>query len=76
MIVDEWLSSDGVHEAMTTIGSNTAYIFQNGKAIKGAWKKDSRESQIKFYDASGNEVALVPGQTWISAVPDYGSVDY
>ena len=76
MIVNESLSSDGVHESITTIGSNTAYIFQNGQAIKGTWKKDSRDSQIKFYDGSGNEVSLVPGQTWISAVPEYGSVDY
>ena len=76
MIVDERLSSDGVHEAITTIGSNTAYVFQNGKAIKGTWKKNSREKQIHFYDESGEEIPLIPGQTWISAIPTYGSVDY
>lgn len=69
MLVDERLSSDGVHEAITTIGSNTAYVFQNGRAIKGTWKKNSREEQIHFYDEAGNEIALAPGQTWISAIP-------
>ena len=76
IIVNESLSSDGVHEAITTIGSNTAYIFQNGRAIKGTWKKDSRESQIHFFDEAGSEVSLIPGQTWISAVPTYGYVEY
>lgn len=69
MIVDERLSSDGVHEAITTTGSNTAYIFQNGKAIKGTWKKGSREEQIRFYDENDEEISLIPGQTWVSAIP-------
>lgn len=69
MLVNERLSSDGVHEAITTIGSGTAYVFQNGQAIQGTWSKASREEQIHFYDAAGNEIALVPGQTWISAIP-------
>ncbi len=78
MIVDEHLSSDGVHEAITTIGSNTVYIFQNGEVIKGKWSKASRDEQIRFYDESGAEISLNPGQTWISAIPTgYGGyVDY
>ncbi len=76
MVVDERLSSDGVHEAITTVGSGTAYVFQNGQAIKGTWRKGSREEQLHFFDEAGNEISLIPGQTWISAIPGYGSVDY
>ncbi len=76
MIVQEKLSADGYHESITTIGSGDAYIFQNGIAIKGTWSKDSREAQIEFKDANGATIKLAPGQTFISAVPNYGSVAY
>ncbi len=76
MIVNEKRAADGAHEDITTIGSNTAYIFQNGTAIKGTWRKDSVDSQIKFFNENGEEIRLATGQTWISAIPTYGSVDY
>ena len=69
-------ASDNYHESIDTIGSGEAYIFQNGTAIKGTWRKDSRQDQIKFTDEEGNEVKLAPGQTFVSAVPNYGSVEY
>lgn len=76
MVVDEWKASDGYHEAIATTGIGEAYIFQNGKAIRGSWEKASRDEQIKFFETSGAEVKLVPGQTIISAIPKYGGVDY
>lgn len=76
MIVQERRASDNYHENITVIGSGDAHIFQNGVAIKGTWKKDSDAEQLKFYDASGAEIALAPGQTFIEAVPQYGSVEY
>lgn len=76
MVVSERKAADGYHEAIDAIGSGDAYIFQNGMAIHGAWKKSSREEQIKFTDADGKEIKLAPGQTFISAVPNYGSVDF
>lgn len=76
IIVEERKASDNYHEDITTIGSGTAYIFQNGTATKGTWAKASVDEQIKFTDESGAEIALIPGQTWVSAIPTYGSVDY
>ncbi len=76
LIVGERKGEDGYHEDITTIGSNEAYIFQNGEVIHGIWKKDSAGAQIEFYDDSGTKVALAPGQTMISAIPTYGSVEY
>ncbi len=76
MVVSERKASDNYHEDITTTGSGTAYIFQNGTVIKGTWNKDSKEDQIKFLDADDQEVKLVPGQTFVSAVPNYGSVEY
>ena len=76
MIVEERRASDGYHEDVTSLGSGTAYIFQNGAMIQGTWQKATAADQIKFYDAAGAEIKLGVGQTWISAVPTYGSVTY
>ena len=76
MIVPEQRAADGYHEDITAVGSGTAYIFQNGVAIEGTWSKSAREEQIKFQDATGAEIKLAPGQTFISAVPNYGGVEY
>lgn len=76
MMVKESRASDNYHEDITTTGSGEAYIFQNGTVIEGAWKKSSAAEQIKFTDKSGAEIKLAPGQTFITAVPNYGSVAY
>lgn len=76
IIVSEKRASDNYHEDITTTGSGTAYVFQNGTAIKGTWKKPSVAEQIKFYDEGGVEIPLAPGQTFVEAVPGYGSVEY
>lgn len=76
MKVNETKAADGYHESITTIGSGEAYIFQNGEVVEGFWEKSSRDSQIIFKDGKKIELKLIPGQTWISAIPTYGSVSY
>ena len=76
MIVDESLAWDGYHEDITTIGTGSAYIFQNGYVVPGTWTKESVDAQIVFRDADGDEIALAPGQTFVEAIPTYGGVEY
>ena len=76
MMVQESKASDNYHEDITSIGNGKAYIFQNGVAIEGTWSKSSRDEQIKFTDNNGDEIKLAPGQTFVSAVPNYGSVAF
>lgn len=76
LIVKEGKMSDNYHEKIQTTGSGKAYIFQNGLAIEGTWHKDSAKDQLNFTDTEGNEIKLAPGQTWFTAVPQYGSVNY
>lgn len=77
MEINEWLDDDNYHQVIEALGSGTAYIFQNGSAIKGTWSKSSATSQIVFQDENGAEVSFTPGQLWISAIPrGTGSVDY
>ena len=54
----------GVH------GTGDAYIFTNGKVIKGTWKRNSDNSANMFYDDKGNEVIFNQGKTWICCIWD------
>lgn len=76
MRVQEHTMSDNYHESIQTIGEGIAYIFQNGTVTEGTWKKSSQDSQIQFHDLEGSIIKLVPGQVWISAVPQFGSVNW
>lgn len=76
MFVSERKAADNYHESIDAVGSGKAFIFQNGMAITGKWSKPTRNDQIEFTDEDGNAVKLAPGQTIVSAVPDYGSVDF
>lgn len=68
---------DGYRESIVTTGSGQAVIFQNGTAQEVTWHKASRETQITFTDATGKDVPLIRGHTWISAVPNStGSVSW
>ncbi len=76
MRVQESTMADNYHEAIDTIGSGEAVIFQNGEVILGTWSKSSQDSQIVFRDANGDLIKFTPGQLWVSAVPQFGSVSW
>ena len=52
----------GVH------GTGEAYVFTNGKVIKGTWKRNSDYEANKFYDENGNEIVLNQGKTWFCCI--------
>jgi hypothetical protein len=65
------------HALMQTIGSGKAVIFRDGGAIVGTWNKASaRTTRTKFLDASGAEIPLNVGNTWICVIPQTGSATY
>lgn len=41
------------------------YYISNGKIQKIHWKKENEQSRLKFYDESGNELAINCGKTYI-----------
>lgn len=45
-------------------GGSGKYIT-NGKCIDITWKKDSEYGATRYYDASGQEIKLNPGKTWV-----------
>jgi hypothetical protein len=68
-IPEKLVFEDGYRQQLTTIGKGTAYIFQEGTVQAVTWSKASKTEQIKFTDKKGNDVPLVRGQTWLTAVP-------
>ena len=52
----------GVH------GTGEAYVFTNGKVIKGTWKRNSDYEPNIFYDENGNEIVFNQGKTWICCI--------
>lgn len=76
MFVQENTASDDYHEDISTISSGSALVFQNGGVTEVTWSKTAQNSQIIFRDAAGEEIKFTPGQLWIAAVPQYGSVNY
>lgn len=53
----------------TMTGTGEADVFVAGKHIKATWKRPKLDDITKYYDASGKEIELQPGNTWVQVVP-------
>ncbi|MEJ6952023.1 DUF3048 domain-containing protein [Natronospora cellulosivora (SeqCode)] len=52
-----------------------ALFFRDGIVVEGFWEK-TEYTWTSFYDNTGQELSLNPGQTWIIVVPTVTQVDY
>jgi len=52
-----------------TLGTGKAIVFLEGHEIAATWKKKSDKAPTRLYDASGTEIPLVRGRTFIQSVP-------
>ena len=69
-------SNNGIYTVYQTIGSGSAYVFQDGGQTQVTWKKDTQNGNFSFTDASGQPFKLNAGQTWFSVVGDSSRVTY
>ncbi|HYL52607.1 MAG TPA: DUF3048 domain-containing protein [Acidimicrobiia bacterium] len=53
----------------TLLGSGKLQVFTAGKVITGTWTRPDRAKPAKLLDATGAEIKLAPGQTWVE-LPD------
>jgi hypothetical protein len=67
---------DGYREQMTTIGTGTAYVFQDGTVSVGTWTKTGKKDQIVFKNDHGEVINLNRGQTWVSVTAPEQSVTW
>lgn len=67
---EERLPDDPAHDylAFQVHGTGDAYVFTNGKVIKGTWEREDDNSPNLFYDKNGNEIVLNQGKTWICCI--------
>jgi len=69
-IVEDSNGATSIRIIMT--GKGPAWLFRDGVVVKGFWERDGKYDLTRFVDASGKELALKPGQTWVEIVPpDY-----
>lgn len=59
-----------------TIGEGEAVVFRDGEAVKGVWRKPSREDRMRFFDEKGGEIVFNAGQTWVEIVPEGYNVEF
>ncbi len=76
LIMPYAIQSDGKHSEYGTIGSGTAYVFQDGNVTIGQWAKTASNIQFTFTDAAGKPLKLNPGQTWLTALRAPSEVSY
>lgn len=55
------------------VGSGEAWVFSDGKLVRGRWTRAARDQVTSFTDAGGQPIALTPGQTFVELVPAPGS---
>lgn len=51
------------------LGSGNADFFVGGKHIEGTWERETFDTPTIYKDNDGNEIVLLPGNTWISVHP-------
>ncbi len=56
------------------IGSGDAYVFRDGRMIKGRWVRDKIDQQIELVDQAGNPVGLNPGVTFYEVTDPEGTM--
>lgn len=54
---------------MKTLGQGKVLVFQQGHAMEGEWKKESRKDRTHFYDGNGKLIPLKGGKIWIEIAP-------
>ena len=62
-VVEDSLGSHGLDYRMT--GGGPVSVFRDGLRMDGTWKRDGVLDQFTFWDASGKQLLLEPGQSWI-----------
>lgn len=64
------------HMYVRTVGSGTAFLFIDGKAIQGSWERGSVYEPFTYKDNNGDIVLFNSGSTWIAMVQGLDKVSF
>ena len=65
-VTEDSLGSKGLDYRMT--GGGPVSVFRDGLRVDGTWKRDGVLDQFTFWSATGAQLLLEPGQTWIAFI--------
>jgi hypothetical protein len=51
------------------VGNGEAWVFTDGKVVKGTWSKPTADAVTVYAGPDGKPVRLTPGQTWVELAP-------
>src|SRR2546423_10089182 len=58
-----------------TVGQGDAWVFTDGKVVRGHWTRPAKEQPAQYVDAAGKPIKLLPGRTWVDLLPIGAPVD-
>lgn len=58
-----------------TVGTGSGWVLVDGRVIDATWKRPSADDLPRWFDRSGREIALRPGNTWWLVVTNRDSVN-
>jgi hypothetical protein len=51
------------------VGQGDAWVFTGGQLVEAKWSRPSPRHTTTYTDATGKEVGLTPGRTWVALAP-------
>ncbi|HEX6261946.1 MAG TPA: DUF3048 domain-containing protein [Actinomycetota bacterium] len=55
---------------VVAVGSGRAWVFRNGRVIRGRWERGSEGELTRLVDRGGDVIPLAPGRTWVELFPN------
>ena len=52
-----------------TVGSGPVTVLRDGQMVKGTWSRPTASAGTRFLDATGKDIPLKPGATWVLLLP-------
>lgn len=74
-VIVQFVAYSGSGGGGELIGSGDAWVFCDGRVVRGRWTKASAGEPTQFTDASGVPIRLRPGRTWVELLNTTGAVD-
>jgi hypothetical protein len=65
----------GQSQQAVTVGEGEAWIFTDGKVVKGKWSRPDPGQPATYTDANGRPVKLTPGRTWVELPQPDGAAE-
>ena len=66
---DSTIERGHARPVLGSIGHGTAWVFHEGRLVKGTWRKLTTVGLLRLYDSTGAEIRLVSGRTFFQIVP-------